>query len=67
MFGYDVKFVDGLVTVSVEVWLDERAPMVAFEKALGVVVRHSGVSFDVADCRRVEVEYVGTDGSLGGN
>jgi len=67
MFEYEVKFFDGLVTVVVPVYVDERTPMAAIERALDVVVKHSGVSFDVEDCRRVEVEYIGADGSYGGN
>lgn len=67
MFEYEVKFVDGLVTVSVQVWVDERSPQQVIERALAIIVRHSGVSFDVATCRRVEIEYVGVDNNLGGN
>lgn len=66
MFEYEVKFVDGLVTIVVPVYVDERSPSAAIERALGNVVRHSGVSFDVDYCRRVEVEYIQSDGSVTG-
>ena len=59
MFEYEVKFFDGLATIVVTAYADERTPMAAIERALRVVVENSGVSFDVDYCRRVEVEYVG--------
>jgi hypothetical protein len=67
MFEYEVKFFDGLVTIVVPAFTDTRTPMAAIERALYAIVEHSGVSFDVESCRRVEVEYVGADGSYGGN
>jgi hypothetical protein len=67
MFEYEVKFYDGLVTVVVTAYVDDRTPTAAIERALGVVVENSGVSFDVEDCRRVEVEYIGADRSWGEN
>lgn len=67
MFEYEVKFFDGLVTVVVPAYVDERSPTAAIRRAIDVVVENSGVSFDVEYCRRVEVEYIGADGSWGGN
>jgi hypothetical protein len=66
MFEYEVKFREGLVDIVVEVFVAERNPSAAIEAALRIVVRHSGVSFDVADSREVKVTYIGRDEGLGG-
>ena len=66
MFEYEVKFVDGLVTIVVPVYVDERTPTAAISRAIDVVVENSGVSFDPEYCRRVEVEYIQSDGSVTG-
>jgi hypothetical protein len=66
MFEYEVKFREGLVDIVVEVWVTERNPSAAIDGALRTVVRHSGVSFDVADCREVTVTYIGQDEGVGG-